>query len=111
MPCTAEITPLSVLASAKVIRKIKLDAAPSLWQLGIGGRLEIEGETLIVTERGKASCIGLKGELPELLTVGDSFTYVHLSGQGGALVTLELEDGKVHAHRGRWIDPFGVKAR
>jgi hypothetical protein len=90
---------------------VTLDATPSLWQLGIGNRLRIEDQDLIVTERGKASCIGLKGELPELLTVGDSFTYVHLSGPGGVLYTLELEDGKVHAHKGRWLDPFGIKAR
>ena len=62
----------------------------------------------LVTERGHASCDGFEGELPEIINVGDSFDYAHLSKANGELLTLEFSDRGVKAYKGKWVDPFDI---
>ena len=62
----------------------------------------------VVTERGKGICDGFEGELPEIIRVGDTFNYVHLSKSNGELLTLEFNDKGVQAYKGKWIDPFEI---
>jgi DNA-directed RNA polymerase subunit RPC12/RpoP len=90
---------------------VDIEKAPSAFELVPGRAIVLDGQELHVTERGRATCVAIKGELPEALTVGDSYTYVHLSGQGGLLYTLEIDRGRSACHRGRWIDAFGIRAR
>ncbi len=75
-----------------------------------GRSLRLMGENLLVTERGTATCQGVEGEFPELLKPGDQYQYVHLSGDKGRLFTLEIEDGNIECHEGKWVDPFEVEA-
>jgi len=90
---------------------IEIDKTPSAFELVPGRAIQLEGHDLYVTEKGKATCVAIKGELPEALSVGDSYTYFHLSGEGGLLYTLEIDRGRAAGHRGRWIDPFDIKVR
>ncbi|MCP4700331.1 MAG: DUF4178 domain-containing protein [Gammaproteobacteria bacterium] len=89
---------------------VELDSAPLLFDLAPGRQTSLAGETLYVTERGHAKCIGLEGELPELHSVGEEYEYVHLSGKKGRLYTLELKKNGVQKYyRGHWADPFEFK--
>jgi DNA-directed RNA polymerase subunit RPC12/RpoP len=89
---------------------IEIDETPSAFELVPGRAIRLDGHELYVTEQGRATCIGIKGELPEALNVGDSYTYFHLSGAGGLLYTLEIDRGRAACHKGRWIDPFGIES-
>ncbi len=89
---------------------VDIDESPSAFELAPGRSLRIDGRDLLVTEQGRATCIGVEGELPEALEVGDSYVYVHLSGTGGLLYTLEIDRGRITCHRGRWLDPFSIEA-
>lgn len=88
-----------------------LEKTPSAFELVPGRSIRIDDRDLTVTEKGQATCIAIKGELPEALSVGDQYTYFHLSGAGGLLYTLEIDRGRAACHRGRWIDPFGIEAQ
>lgn len=63
----------------------------------------------LITEKDHAICEGFRGELPELVQVGDEYDYMHLSGIGGRLLTLEYADNEISATQGQWIDPFEIK--
>ncbi len=88
---------------------VTLDKMPFMPDLQVDVEIELLGESLRVTERGSAQCIALKGEIPEVIMIGDNFDYVHLSGAKGRLVTLEVQNGNLFAYEGQWIDPFEVK--
>lgn len=90
---------------------VDIEKTPSAFELVPGRAIRIDGHDVYVTEKGKATCIGIKGELPEALSAGDTYTYFHLSGTGGLLYTLEIDRGRAAIHRGRWIDPFRVEVR
>ena len=89
---------------------VEIERTPSPFELAPGKAISIAGEDLFVTEQGRASCIGVQGELPEVLDVGDSYSYFHLSGRGGRLYTLEIDRGRAAFHRGHWLDPFEIEA-
>jgi DNA-directed RNA polymerase subunit RPC12/RpoP len=89
---------------------VDIEKTPSAFELVPGRSITIAGEELFITEKGRATCIGIRGELPEALDVGDSYTYFHLSGVGGLLYTLEIDRGRAAFHRGHWIDPFAIEA-
>ncbi|MGI9499433.1 MAG: DUF4178 domain-containing protein [Geminicoccaceae bacterium] len=89
---------------------VEIEKTPSAFELVPGKKIRIGDEDLYVTEQGRALCIGVEGELPEALKVGDSYTYFHLSGKGGRLYTLEIERGRAAFHRGHWLDPFEIEA-
>jgi len=89
---------------------VDVDKTPSAFELVPGKKIRIGDEDLLVTEQGRALCIGVQGELPEALGVGDSYTYFHLSGVGGRLYTLEVDRGRAALHRGHWLDPFAIEA-
>lgn len=89
---------------------VEVEKTPSAFELVPGRSITIDGEDLFITEKGRATCIGIRGELPEALDVGDSYIYFHLSGSGGLLYTLEIDRGRAAFHRGHWIDPFQIEA-
>lgn len=74
----------------------------------LGEPLRIGDELLIVSEIGEGRVQAVRGELPEILTVGQRFDYAHLSGPLSRLVTLEHEAGEITASEGRWVDPFEI---
>jgi DNA-directed RNA polymerase subunit RPC12/RpoP len=88
---------------------LEVEHTPSPFALTPGSKISLAGEDLYVTERGKATCIGVQGELPEVLSIGDSYSYFHLSGVGGRIYTLEVDRGRSALHRGHWLDPFEIE--
>ena len=77
--------------------------------LRIGAALSLAGGRFVVSELGSAEVEAVRGELPELLTVGQRFDYAHLSGSEARLITLEREDGEITATEGLWVDPFEIE--
>ena len=47
---------------------------------------------LIVAETGRATALGAKGEIPYLLTPGETYYYADLSGSNGAFGTLDYNE-------------------
>ena len=47
---------------------------------------------LMVAETGRATALGAKGEIPYLLTPGETYYYVDLSGTNGAFGTLDYNE-------------------
>jgi len=78
-------------------------------KLKLGARVNFEGELFRVTEADRGKCEALRGEFPEEMAVGDTYTYYHLSGPRGRLITLEYEDGEMYVTEGQWIDPYEIR--
>ena len=83
--------------------------APAYDSLHVGGTLSVGEQSLKVTERNEAVCLGFEGELPEVISAGESHRYVHLSGPRGLLLTIEYSDDETAVFKGIWIDPYEVK--
>ena len=64
---------------------------PSFDELELGQRVPglPQQATLIVAETGKATALGAKGEIPYLLTPGETYYYADLSGPDGGFGTLD----------------------
>ena len=77
--------------------------------LSLGARIDFEGELFRVTEADTGTCQALRGEFPEEMAVGDTYTYFHLSGPRGRLITLEFDDDEMYVTEGRWIDPYDIR--
>lgn len=83
---------------------------PRINQLHLDQTVNIMGKDWKVTELGRAVCEGFRGELPEIIEIGEQFDYVHLSAQDAALMTLEyISPHQINAYLGKWIDPFEIK--
>lgn len=63
----------------------------------------------LVTELGHAVCDGFEGELPELVTKGEHFDYVHFSKAGRKLFSIAFYETRTTAFRGLWVDPFEIQ--
>lgn len=81
---------------------------PGFERLKLGQTIRVAEKDWQVTELGKATCEGFRGELPEVLAIGDTFFYAHLSGPKSALLTLEYHGKAISAYLGRWVDPFEI---
>ncbi len=80
----------------------------SRWKLG--ETVRFGDHSVEITELGRASCVGIEGVLPEAPIPGENYDYVHLSGKGRDLITLECQGGEYSAYTGRWIDSWRVEA-
>lgn len=67
---------------------------PSFDQLELGQHIEgLPWPTpLIVAETGRATALGAKGEIPYLLTPGETYNYVDLSGPNASFGTLDYNE-------------------
>ena len=92
----------------EVPREIRGEA-PDVLALSVGEGVVLDGMRLKVTEKHKAVCLGMEGELPEVNFPGDEHDYVHLSGERGLLVTGEHFKGETVFYKGAWVDPFEVR--
>ena len=75
----------------------------------LGEPVRLADEVWQVTEKGRARCVGVRGELPERVALGAEFDYAHLSGADGRLITLEWDAQRCTATEGEWIDPFEIR--
>ena len=85
------------------------ETPPDYDTLTIGSEITLTSQSLRVTERNVATCIGVQGELPEVIAPGETHQYVHLSGPRGLLLTLEFHDDSFSLYKGLWIDPFDLR--
>jgi hypothetical protein len=86
-------------------------ALPPPAELAVGQRLELFHQQWTVTETGRARLLGIRGELPEQVSLQRRFGYVHLSAPGPWLVTLEFgpPGTEVEVYRGQWVDAFEIE--
>jgi len=63
----------------------------------------------MVTEMGSGKVEGFSGEIPEPIELGMRHNYIHLSGKGSELLTIEYDDLGKSLFRGNWIDPFLIE--
>ncbi len=83
---------------------------PDIRTLQVGQTLVQQSVTWHITEKQLCQCEGVAGELPEPILPGERMGYVHLSGEHGALITLEYPfQGEACAYRGQWVDPFEIQ--
>ena len=59
--------------------------------------------TLMVAETGRATALGAKGEIPYLLTPGETYYYADLSGVNGAFGTLDYNQSPPHVFLGQQV--------
>ncbi|MGR9043941.1 MAG: DUF4178 domain-containing protein [Gammaproteobacteria bacterium] len=82
---------------------------PDYEAVRIGDHVSIGRQSLLVTEKNSCVCNGLEGQLPEVIFTGDRHRYLHCSGPGGLLITLEYVEDGIHLYKGLWVDPFDIK--
>jgi predicted RNA-binding Zn-ribbon protein involved in translation (DUF1610 family) len=68
---------------------------------------EIKGWT--VTELDEGVCVGYEGELPELIEVGETHHYAHLSKSYGEMMTVEFFGNTKKLYSGKWLDPYAIR--
>ena len=87
-----------------------LEEEPPVFEnLRVGQSIKLGGRPLKVTEVNEGKCIGMEGELPEIVFPGDVHQYAHFSGARGFLVTGEYSDGTSRFFQGAWVDPFELR--
>ncbi|MBF9029071.1 DUF4178 domain-containing protein [Rhodobacterales bacterium HKCCE3408] len=84
------------------------DRAPQL-----GRQIQHNGHTYTVTEHDRATAVAIRGELPEILNIGEAHEFVNATDAEGYLLSGEFweeETGTGRAwYEGAWIDPFELK--
>ena len=73
-----------------------------------GRLLTLRDTRFMVTEAENATCLAVRGELPEELAVGETHLYFDLAAKGGQLATYEVWDGGRDWTIGHWSDPWDV---
>jgi hypothetical protein len=63
----------------------------------------------MVTEMGSGKVEGFAGEIPEPIELGLTHNYIHLSGAGSELLTIEYDTLGKELYQGNWIDPFLIE--
>ncbi len=62
-----------------------------------------------VTELGHAKCLGFEGALPEVISVGETHHYAHLSKENGQMLTVEFFNDSTMIFSGTWLDPYEIR--
>lgn len=79
-------------------------------KLTLGTEVFLKGKTYGLTETDKATCIGFRGGLPEIVTLGETHDYANFTCPEGDLLSLEIWQGGHAWFTGTWIDPWKIKA-
>ena len=96
-----------VAIETKIEVKSKL---PPFTEIFLGQEININGEPARVTEKNTCKCDGAQGELPFHIKPDESRNYADLTGQGSDHYTLEDSSDGIECFKGKWVDPFEVKA-
>ena len=83
---------------------------PESFSPQLGAKVKIGGTEYTVTEAETAECVAVRGEFPEVISIGETHLYYDLSGENKEIVTLEQWEDESAWFRGKWIDPWKVKA-
>ncbi|WP_136443307.1 DUF4178 domain-containing protein [Pacificoceanicola onchidii] len=76
---------------------------------GVGMAWEHRDETWRVAEADKAECVALRGSFGEQLTVGETYRFLNLQSENGALMSGEFWQGGKSWYLGFWHDPFDIR--
>lgn len=82
---------------------------PDFDSVRVGDQIMLLNQGLTVTEKNRSRCIGMEGELPEIVFPGDEHRYIHFSGPRNLLLTGEYFEHNTACYQGTWIDPFDLK--
>lgn len=74
----------------------------------VGSLFEHDGEDFRVVERGEGTCVALRGQFCEIVTVGETYRYINAQGNLGTLLSCESATGENDYFAGEWFDPFEV---
>lgn len=77
----------------------------------LGEVFEVNGYEYRVTEQDRATCIALRGEFPDTLTVGETYQFINASNQYSDFLSGEFSADTIKWYIGRWIDPFDVTVK
>jgi len=86
----------------KVNFTLRIDSFKSL-------KMDQEIQGWRVTELGHGKCLGFEGELPEVIRVGETHHYAHLSKENGQMLTVEFFDNSKMIFSGKWLDPYEIR--
>lgn len=75
----------------------------------VGETFEVNGYGYRITERDTATCIAVRGDFPEPLTVGETYKFVNARNKYADILSGEFSGRGAQWYIGRWIDPFDVK--
>jgi hypothetical protein len=79
-------------------------AAPAYESLAPGQVLPgLSNDALVVSELGRATILGAKGEIPYLLDPGARYYYADLNGAGGVFATLDYSDAEPELYLGKEV--------
>lgn len=93
-----------------VERPMAKDQWPRRFAGRLGGQVTISDIKFTVTEAETGECIGLRGEFPEELQIGEKHLFYDLTGPKGELVTVEQwGEGARAWFIGYWIDPWRIE--
>ena len=85
------------------------DLWPKRFKAKLGAKVKIDGVRYTVTEAETAECVAVRGEFPEVLSIGERHLYFDLSGPNKQIVTFEEWEDQRAWFYGDWIDPWQVK--
>lgn len=87
----------------------------SLWPMVQSKSLEFNGVTYVVSEKDSATCVAFRGQLPEVITLGETHHYTSFVSDAGKALTREhwTENGKTQEawFAGEWLDPWSIGAQ
>lgn len=92
---------------------IQRELSPKEWprydgRLRPGIEITFQGDTYRLSELEEAECIGLNGNFPEALTVGERHLFANLMAEDGGILSAEM-DGDQHSwFLGQWYHPFDI---
>lgn len=75
----------------------------------LGQIFQINGYAYRVTERDVATCIAVRGEFPDTLTVGETYSFINARNEHSDILSGEFSADEIKWFVGQWIDPFDVK--
>lgn len=75
-----------------------------------GMDIHLAGKVFHVQEVGNARCIGIEGELPKVIEVGETYPYVDASSLDGKyILSIEYDDDTPSIYLGNWLNYSSIK--
>lgn len=93
-----------------VQQQVQLETLQPFDRYQVGGQISAHGSSFMVQEIGHLTCLGLEGELPKAIEVGESYPYVDATSlEGRYALGIEFDDDPPSAFLGRWLGYNEVK--
>ncbi len=93
-----------------VQRRIELEALRAFEHYAVGMEIAARDSRFMVQEIGHLTCLGLEGELPKAIEVGETYPYVDATSlEGRYALGIEFDDDPPSVFLGRWLGNSEVK--